>query len=69
MYERVLNLFEYPEREAKKKKGLVLSFVSSIESTSDKFSSLFFRFEAVDGTIERDNRWVEARGRSLDKCR
>lgn len=53
------------------KKGLsiVLSSVSTIEPTSDKFSSLFFRFEAVDGTIERDNRWMEARGRLLDKCR
>lgn len=41
--------------------------MSSIESTSDKFSSLFFRFEAVDGTIERDNRWVEDRWTSVDE--
>lgn len=41
--------------------------MSSIESTSDKFSSLFFRFEAVDGTIERDNRWVEDCWTSVDE--
>lgn len=69
-----INLFESGEgtkknKRKKKRDSIVLSFVSTIEATSDKFSPLFFRFEAVDGTIGRDNRWVETRGRLLDKCR